>query len=343
MRLVKPATFVYAAASLAFALVPPALARFLVFAILVLGSALVIWIWRDPGFVFGVVDRTDNAVAFAAVRPLPTGETIALRLFEPLAGTGEGGIRAADLVFAKGESKPVVGIPGLNASSFFAAETAARLPVSTLLEVRNDPGVIGPIKRMNAIGVIGIALGLTLFAHFALRLGAAAIFGAIATVFGFLALHVVQWTGTIPIPTAVIEPATFSGGAVALVMAFKAMLRDPWLMGHRIAAVLLALPLMVVTTQTGLLPEMLAWTLPVFALVWPVVVPVAAAALLLRSGFDLDTAQTVLAVAGLLVLRWPPLKRLVRARRLSPGHGPALTPDERGEIDIDRILAGKGA
>lgn len=337
----KGATFVYAAASLAFALIGPAAARALVAVLLVSGTVLVAWSSQHRDVLLGQVVETvtdDQGRVFAAVRPLPGGDEVGL-VIPTVTGSDAATPFAGDLVLAfRSGSKP---------TGVFEAGHAAILPASTAIAAYEDFDLAGTIARTNDLGIALSAILIVLFAVVLLRVGIGLLFAPIAlgTIWLLLGYNAGSWA-LAPIPAAMIEPLTLCAGAVGGVLAFKSTLRDPTRLGLRIAAAALVVPLMAVAGATGLVPAALGQGLPLLApmlaaMFWPIVVPVLAATMLVRQGLELDLAMTGAVFLGLLLLRWPVFARFAGRTGATTSSPVQLSPDATGEISLDALLRGR--
>ena len=335
----RPVKYVYATATLAFAFVSPRIARFLVTAVLAILGVIVIWAAREPAVMVGMVDevvRLDNVSATLVAITPPFGDPLALKITDPvLAGRT---LDSPDLVIVFGAMVDMAE-PGLRPDGFFEVSRVGILPVSDLLNQLDATALREEIARTNKWGVVLIAGLLAVFSHTALRAGAAALFGAVSALTTFLLLHINAESAFLPVPQELFGPLILAGGIGGGAIAFKAALHDPAHLGERLAAAVLALPLALLLPAAGLMPEPIAWTLPLLALPFPALTPVSAAMLVLNQGLDLDMQSSWLSFAGMLVLAW-----LFRRRWADPGKRSLrashqrFRPDNSGHIDIDQLL-----
>ncbi len=336
MRAIK---FSYAATSLVLAFLPPYLARLLVGAIVTITAAITVWSVQEEKVVLGRVDRavySENVGGtFVEVSRLFADPEAVLLLdfidphIEP---------RTWDILFAFGNSR-TVGTDSTRARTLFEAEHFGVLPVSSFIERIRDPAVALELMHTSNWGFALIAGLIVVFSRLALRAGFGAIFGCVTAFATFLLVHLNANAALLPIPGKFFEPLILAAGFAGLTIGFKATIGDTARLGERLTALLLAIALVPYIASVEIIPVTLAWTLPILALLSPVILPVTAAALILKFGIPLDIQSTWLAFAVLLVVgllfqaRW-------HGNRI---HAPVkadlgLKPERSGLIDIDQLL-----
>jgi len=334
--------FVYSLAALWFAFIPPGVARLLVIAAAGLALFLAWWLTQSPDLVVGVVTdlRPGGARGTLALVDLPWADAVPV-LVPPTVAGGDA-LALHDLILAHGYAVTVDQAGQTLATSIFAVEALGILPMSDTLALLADPQQSGLTPDLNPLGMALIAGLLLVFAHLTLRISSSAMIAGTFAVLTFLGLHLNLNLAEplLPVPIPLFAALILAGAVTGGVFGYKALLADRWLMGERLTALVLALPLAILLMRVGLLPETVGYilALPIAFLV-PVSVPLAAAAMLLQQGFDLDLLQTWLAFGGLLLARL--LAVVIGPTGLVSQ--PARTtfvpdPDERGEFDLADVL-----
>lgn len=340
MQTTKGATFIYAAASLAFTLIPPAIARLMVAGLMLTAIAMVWWTQQQEIVLLGLladIGDTSADPVFAAVRPLGFGDPGLLWIpSDQLAAVVSPAV--GDLVLAFGGQDPSAAAT-LGVDGVFVADTVYLMPTSMVFEAYAQLDLRGTIAETNDLGIVLMGILVVLFAGLALRVGIAVAFAPIALLAVWLLMtwNVESWAMA-PVPMSMIIPLTWCAATVGAVLAFKSTLKDPSGLGLRIAALVLAAPLAVAMEMADLLPTPLNWVIVPAGLIWPVLVPTLAAALLIRDGLDLDLPTTLAVAAGLLLLRWPLLKRAGTAVGAAPTRPFTPEPDHTGAISLDSLL-----
>lgn len=348
----RPSKFAYAAGSLVFALVTPPVARLAVAAIALTLGLLAYWGHSDPNLVMGTVAQTKTEVsggtllgitplwpwASAEVAIVPSvlvpseppypgdwvigfGEAIALEA--PQDRSQHGNISTEEL--------------GTSLIQYLALSSFGLFSVGQDVAEFADVSLSDRIEGSNSWLVTILALGLTLFARRAMRLTACGVIGYIATVTSFVLLHLNAHDGLLSLPDALSEPLILAGGVAGFVLAFKATIGDSWRIGERLGAILVALVLTPLLLDMVDAPDAVAPAVLFAALLFPVLMPVTLASVMLTLGLDLQPQIGLLALGGLLVARQV---AAFGKRKRKPAASAAFQPDldETGAFDLNDLV-----
>lgn len=334
----RPDKFLFAAGSLAFAFVPPRLARLLVGAVLALTVAMTTWIWQTETVRLGIVGET--------LRP-DASQSILVALIEP--GGVETVLNVPDTVLqgTKLQTNDVAIVFGASLDRanglvqngpIFETTRIGVLPTSMVSANDTTTSVSEGLEKFGPWGAGAIAVALVLFARMVLRLLSAAAFGAVTAATSFFLLHINADVAFLPIPAIFNPSLIFAVALAATAVGFKATIGDARRLGERLSAFVMAIGLIGPIVEAGLLPEVLAWALPPMAIVFPVLPPLLLATLLLQTGFDLSLLENGLVLAIFVILRLPFWGRFDWRRKAVSKLTSQLTTDAKGAIHIEQLL-----
>jgi len=341
----KPTKFAFAAGSLIFALVTPAIARLAVATITVVLGLLLYWAQAEPTAVIGTVEQSRTSAAGGALMAIspawPTASTEVVSLDPSL--VSEVPPQPGDHVIVFGQVQAVNPNEHLRLSEILRGEQIGILPVGSYLQDTTTSDLKGRVATSNRWFVTALAIGMALFARICMRLSASAIFAGVTVLVSFLLLHLGARDGLLPVPDALFEPVMLGTAVAGAVLAFKASIGDRWRIGERFAAVVLTQLLAPALFDVGPVPEHLSLPLTVLAVLFPVLVPVSIASAMLTIALDLEPHLGWMTLGGLLVLRH--LASLASGKGRSAAGSSSFHPEvnEHGEFKLDNLVPdGKG-
>jgi len=337
MRLVPPARYLYPAAALVFAWVPPRVARALVLIIIFAILALLSWASLSDDLAIGFVVqlRPTNGSTLAEINPVLSPHLPALI-------PTESGVMLQDLVVLSGTSQP------LDAGrQLFVAADVSSMPISSLLDKASNLIDSARFDQLHVGAVALFCIVLALYARLVLRLAGSLIFGGVTAIFihALLALNAFVPTPFAPIPNGTEHVIILLTAVIGSVLAFKAMQDEPLSLGLRIVAAIAAY---IITSYD--IPEievdqnLLQITAILVSMLFPATVPVASSVLVLLVHPKIDLESEVLALigVGLLLIRLMPVLSFGSMRKKGqrqPRFDPEVDGD--GEFPIESLLRGE--
>ena len=323
--------------SLFTAAIPPAAARLVATGVLIALVALPTWPQQDGDVVVGLVVQTfEGPTGTLAEVDSPVTRPKVLLVAPDVINGHRLGVRQ----FVIASTTPIPAAAGV-----MEAKTLALLPVDRLFEL---PAVINQVPlspQQIAWGSVTLALLLVLFADGLLRFAAIGLFAGVSGAVAAIALHYNGLADRLAIPetlhSTVLVAACLAGAGVA----YRALQNDPARLGLRLAGKTLAVPLVPLVAQAGLVGTVsgLAWGLIPLTILTPALPALTAAALLLQAGLGLGPLATWLAFAAMLVWRWSvtgsPRQLLTTPAMDTSGKGGT---EAVGGSDLDRVLGRYG-
>lgn len=337
MRLVPPpARYLYPAAALVFAWVPPRVARALVVTIVVAILALLSWASLTDDLAIGLVvqARPTNGSTLVEINPM---------LFPNLPALVPAGseVTPRDLVVLAGTSQP------LDAGrELFVATDARSMPIASLLDTAQNLVEAARFDQLHVGAVALICIAMALYARLALRLLGSLVFGGVTAILThtMLALNAFAATPFAPVPYGTEDVITLLGAVIGSVVAFKAMEGEPLSLGLRIAAAIAAYTIIDLgVLQIDVDHVHLQVSAILISMLFPVVVPIATGVLFLHlhPGVDLEPGILALLAAALTLVRLIPVRKSGSASR-DGKRQPRIDPeiDGDGEFPIESLLRG---
>ena len=278
--------------------IPPAAARLIATAVLIAIVALPTVPRQGGDIVIGFIEQTaERPAGILAEVGSPISASKALLISHGLA---EGpAIALGQLVIAS--ATPVTG-----AAAIMEADAFRTVPLNRIGTVSDLFDRLELSPQQLAWGSMVLALVLVLCAGPLVHLAAIGLFATICAAVAWIALHYNGLAERLAIPenlhTTVLLIAAVAGAGIA----YRALQHDPARLGLRLAGKALAIPLVPLIAQAGLVGSVsgLAWGLIPLAILTPVIPALAAAALVLQSGLGLGVMETWLAFAAMLLWRW---------------------------------------
>lgn len=278
--------------------IPPSAARLIATAVLIALVALPTVPRDEGGMVVGLISQTaEGATGTIAEVSSPIMDAKALHVPHDI---------AAGRIIAPGQVIVASTTPVPGAAEIMSVQVFQALPFDKLWSVSELLDQFALTSQQLAWGSVALALVLVLFAGSLVHLVGIGLFAAICAAVAWLALHYNGLAERLAVPEALHTTVLLAAAAAGAGVAWRAMQRDPARLGQRLAGKALAVPLVPIIAEAGLVGSVpgLAWGLIPLTFLTPVMPALAAAALVLQAGLGLGVAETWLAFAAMLFWRW---------------------------------------